>query len=725
MSTAMKRAFYCAAILCALGYCTASLFAQNNGDKVQEEIQPSRLVTSSDTSQPEIHPNLRMVTRSYADSVVIRWGTVDHITWKVAGHAGYILERLELSRTEKPVWTRLTPTPLVPLPLDEWKARYRAEDTLIGAAVQTWYGKPVVTSDDPFGSIYEMYIQQKNLHGFALLLADIDPRIADGLALRFVDRSVTPGKAYLYRVYSVANNPDRQIDTALVAANAVAGEPIGSVQTLRAQEAEKLVVLQWERYEHPLPMSGYYIEQSTDGGKTFVRRESIPFVPAVNPDADAGAQDTIEYRIEVPENYRPVQYRVVGINAFGETSPNSSIVTAMGRDRTAPKAPLPDPYEIVDGVSLRLQWHLNGNPEPDLGGFIVAKSEDPEGPFMQISTVLPASTRSYIDTNVRDLPQHYYVISALDTAGNMRASVPVLGMFPDSIPPVVPSGFAGRIDSNGVVTLTWNANKEPDLKGYRVFFANQDDHEYMQLTTTITTDTVYVDTLTLETLSEDIYYKITALDENFNHSPFTAPLKLKKPDIVAPASPLITEVTADDKTVRLAWYQSPSSDVVAHTLLRRKEGAQQWTELTSARGTAFTMYTDSTAERELLYEYAVTATDDDGLRSPVSNIVTGRVYDNGIRPAVERLAYNIDTTNNRIVLRWTYPAGSNDEVYLYRATGKSELVLYHAVPVAAKEFTDVGVETGGTYRYGIKVVSSDGGESPMATTELIELKRNK
>lgn len=677
---------------------------------------------TQDTASAEQHPNIQLLARSDADSVVLRWGALDHITWKIAGRAGYVVERFEVQRTEKPQWVRLTPTPLVPLSIEEWKARYTARDTLIGAAVQAWYGQTVSTNPDPFGSVYETYVQQRSLHGFALLLADIDPRIADGLAVRFVDRTVTPGKAYLYRVFSVASDKEHPVDTAFVLATAERGEPVASIRTLSAAEEEHQVVLKWYRYEHTVPYTGYYIEQSLDGGKTFARYKSIPFVPVVQQTEDAPIHDTITYHIKLAENYKPVHYRVVGVNAFGETSPNSAVVVAMGRDRTAPKAPLPLPYDIVDGTSLRLQWRLNGAADADLAGFVVAKSEDTDGPFMPVSDVLPTTARSYVDSNVRDIPQHYYTVAAIDTAGNMRQSVPVLGIFPDSIPPATPVGLTGTIDSNGVVVLTWRANTEPDLKGYRVFFANQDDHEYMQLTTEITTDTVFVDTLTLETLSEDIYYKVTALDENFNHSPFTAVLKLEKPDIVAPAAPLIIDVAATDDAVSVRWYPSPSSDAVVHTLLRRKEGEQRWEELVVAKDKQQTSYEDKAAEKKQLYEYAVVATDDDGLRSPLSNIVASRVYDTGIRTGIEGLTYELDEKNNRIVLRWKYQSSGDGELYVYRSGGDEQLLLYQSVSAQQSSFADSDITRGGQYRYGLKVVMRDGGESAMATTDIITVK---
>ncbi|MEP7219667.1 MAG: fibronectin type III domain-containing protein, partial [Bacteroidota bacterium] len=527
----------------------------------------------------KLRPNVRMAARAYGDSVVLRWGTTTDAAWKVANSAGYTIERIELQSAKgaRPIRTILTPRPIKPLTIDEWKARYRPEDTLAGAAVQTLYGKTVASSDDPFGSIYEMYIQQRNMHGFGLMLADMSPSLADGLGLRFVDRNIDRSKTYIYRVYSLANHPDQPIDTATVVIAAAEVQETPNVESLTASEGEKEIVLKWNKYEHAVPFSGYFVERSTDGGKSFQRLDKFPFIAAENSASGDRKENGSEaqYQIKLEENYRPAQYRVVGFDAFGETSPKSRVITAMGRDRTAPRQALIDFPQVVDGTSLKITWTLD-TIEGDMAGFRVGKGVNPEGPFEPIGTMLSKDAREFTDRNVRDLPEYFYIVTIFDTAGNSRNSIALRGMFPDSIPPAIPSGLAGDVDSNGVVRLRWNANGEGDLKGYRVFYANQDDHEYQQLTTDITNDTTFSDTLTLRTLSKEIYYRVVALDNHFNHSKFTPTLTLKKPDVVAPAPPLISDMSVDASGITLAWKPSPSSDVVEHVLYRRVSGDESW-----------------------------------------------------------------------------------------------------------------------------------------------------
>ncbi|MDB5036065.1 MAG: hypothetical protein JWQ98_3306 [Chlorobi bacterium] len=677
--------------------------------------------TATDTTD-RLRPNLRLAARAYGDSVVLRWGTTTDAAWKVANSAGYTIERIELQSAKgaPPIRTILTPQPLKPLTIDEWKARYRPEDTLAGAAVQTLYGKAVTSDDDPFGSIYEMYIQQRNMHGFGLMLADMSPGLANGLGLRFVDRNVDRSRTYIYRVYSLARHPEQPIDTATVVVAAGEVRQTPDVESLTASEGEKEVVLKWNKYEHAVPFSGYFVERSTDGGKSFQRLDRFPFIAAENTTSGERKENGAEaqYQIRLEENYRPVQYRVVGFDAFGETSPKSRVITAMGRDRTAPRQALIDFPQVVDGTSLKIAWTLD-TIEGDMAGFRVGKGVNPEGPFEPIGTMLSKDAREFTDRNVRDLPEYFYVVTIFDTAGNSRNSIALRGMFPDSIAPESPSGLAGDVDSNGVVRLRWNANGEKDLKGYRVFYANQDDHEYQQLTTDITNDTTFTDTLTLQTLSREIYYKVVALDNHFNHSGFTSPLTLTKPDVVPPAPPLISDMSVDARGITLAWKPSPSSDVVEHVLYRRASGEEIWKPVARGADRSFTGFTDTTAGIGVVYEYSLDARDDAGHLSPRSNVVSGRVYPSATARNVDGIKGAVDRERKRIVLRWNAPAGVT-KIYLYKATDKGGMTMYRSLDGTATEFVDTEIFSGATYRYGVKAVTETGGESSMTTTDQIQ-----
>lgn len=668
----------------------------------------------------EVHErNLILFGKATEKGNVLRWAPTNYALWQACSQGGYVLDRYEwaagkgiLSQTAK----KISPAPFKPLSLEQMKAKFKPEDKLAAIAAQALYGKAIPPADATgFQAIVAQATQEENLFGFAMLAADASPELASALALRWDDADVQPGKHYVYRLYSVAKIEGETMDTAWFHLDPKFEVPVPQVLSLEAEEGEHLVTLTWDNTEGIYPASGYYIEQSDEKGKTWKRLNDQPHI-AIQTSVDSSA--LASYKVPMTANYRPAQFRIIAFNAFGETSSLSKVITAMGRDKTAPPSPiLNEPTH--QGRNIKLTWKM---PEEtgDLKGFYVGFSSQAEGPFVAISKEIPSSQRQWTDTEAGARGDyHYYIVSALDTAGNLANSLPFHSHYVDSIGPAKPLGLKAAIDTTGQLTLTWQHGTEPDLEGYNVFFANRADHDFIQLNVgPVPTDT-FRHALKLKTLTEEIFYKIVAVDFNGNPSTYSEVLRVKKPDVIPPVAPVLSNIEATDKGVRLSWAPCPSPDAAGFQLYRRPVEGGEWKVLLEMPATQLA-FTDTTATAGTLFEYYMVAKDDDGLRSEPSAPVTGRVYHNARPKGLDRLTLNADKDKLFTTLSWLVPSEKTTQIFVYKAADNGDLRLITSLQGIENQFIDEEIEKGKRYRYAVKLAYPTGAESAMSETKEVQ-----
>jgi len=349
--------------------------------------------------------------------------------------------------------------------------------------------------------------------------------------------------------------------------------------------------------------------------------------------------------------------------------------------------------------------------EKDCKGYYITRSRNMNGPYETLNkTLLVASAHEYIDDSAFAHGRNFYMVVAVDTANNISSSIPAMGLVPDETPPAAPTGLAGRIDRSGLVHLSWNAGKEEDIRGYKVYFANAADHIYSQLTTEPDSLTSFVDSINLKTLTKDIWYKIVAVDHNNNHSDFSAAVKLRKPDVVPPTPPVATHVVVTRNGVEMDWINSSSSDVVRYVVYRQEGGAIRSVVSVfrhDPSSVAF-HFKDTTARPNLSYSYTAEAVDEDSLRSPLSVAVAARISAVVERPAITSLRALYDGKARLVRLNWQYAADGDYFFILYRGTAGDALQRLQSLDKDSTQYADLRITAGKRYRYAVQAVFKDG-----------------
>ena len=98
--------------------------------------------------------------------------------------------------------------------------------------------------------------------------------------------------------------------------------------------------------------------------------------------------------------------------------------TGPRQDLIAPEVPAGLSARIVDGSddTVSLSWTANRS-DPDLAGYVVYRSDRPEGGFQRI-TDEPVQTNAFVDRDAPEGQECFYRVSARDAARNESALSP-------------------------------------------------------------------------------------------------------------------------------------------------------------------------------------------------------------------------------------------------------------------------------------------------------------
>jgi uncharacterized protein len=472
--------------------------------------------------------------------------------------------------------------------------------------------------------------------------------------------------------------------------------------------------LSWQKIKG---FTAYNIERSSDGGKTWSNLNQKPFFNMAS--NGLGDPNTVYFSDRLNANYVKFQYRLRGITPFGELTEASEAVESQGVDLTPTAAPTMTSAKNTKGTTIELKWDIA--PVTDLKGFILAKSGSMEGPWIEMTAQpLPPSVRNFVDVNGDEFGANFYRVYSLDDHNNRNGCYPSYVQMTNQAPPSAPNWRKTqcKIDTSGKVTLTWQANTEPDLWGYHVYYANQADHEFLPVTGDMIEDTTYSYTISLNNLTEKMYFRVMAIDRNYALSKASETLELAKPDKIAPVAPVFHDYLVSEKGIQLKWAKSSSTDAEGQFLMRRKIGQKEWEKIAELPKDT-EGYLDEKVESQTVYEYWIYCLDDAGLQSPKLRTLTVQSVLVDTRSKIDNLQGKPKDT--AVQLTWQYTA--TEATYkVFRITNNTKLTQIGKIEKGQPMvFEDTQVERGKEYRYAVKAFHTDGKTSQLAQSEVIKM----
>lgn len=670
---------------------------------------------------------LKVVAQAYDGGIKLRWAPTSMYAWQETNKLGYVLERITFKRNNEilPLAERqkikiLTPLPLKPLTEGEdWKPLMERNPNAAIAA-QALYGESFSTVGQSNGLAVQLD-EQSNRFAFGLFAADQSIEVAEALGLYFDDKTVVKGESYIYRIYPATLPQEMPIDTGFVFLNATDIYTLPKVVDVIGEFTEKYCYISWDKIATERFYTSYEVERSTDG-TNFTKLNAMPFVGM---DKNQNPTDRMLFRDSIPETDQLYQYRIRGRNIFEQVGPPSDVVQGIAMN---PKVTNPNISTISNNsnTSLAVSWEFSEMEEKEILGFQLTRSSSDRGVYEVVSgkSYLEKSSRYFIDEN--PLPVNYYKIVAVDKYSRAIPSFSALAQLDDETPPAQPTGLRGTVMEDGEMVVSWTPNSEEDCMGYRVYLANRKDRkEYVQLTSKAVRTNFFTYLVPMNTLSEEIFIKVRALDYRQNASEFSEVVTIVRPDSIPPAAPVFISALPTSESVNVVWENSASADVVSMLLERKPKNENNWKTIltmTYPQDINIKNYRDSTLERGLDYEYRLQALDDANLKT-YSRVISAAKIDNGIRRSIGKIEAKIDRKQKKILLNWEYETDGDklSHFVIYRNSGKGSPRKYDVIKVSRSqeaiqewEYIDQSLHMDTDYHYQVRAMYSDGAQSPLS-----------
>ncbi|HET8858817.1 hypothetical protein [Marivirga sp.] len=514
-------------------------------------------------------PSLGITARydSTQNIMMLRWAPESAKLWFAANKYGYSVVKYYYQKDGElltpPLKKEILANKVRPKPLDEWEELVNRSD-YAAIAAQSVYGESigVTNAQEDIFSIVNKSKEDQSRFSFSLFAADQSLEVADFLGLYVEDHKVSKNERYLYRIY--VNVPDSimQADTAAIYYGPEDYSSLPAPKVESVVQKDDFVVLKWLNGPYLNIFSSYSIQRSFTG-KDF---DNINSLPTINFESGPTKSNLFNSFIDTTRYEGKAFYRILGKNVFGQLSIPSdtfSIVKMKSYEVPIPKI---DSVEFNENNSNAIYWSANGASEFIDKAFL-EKSYKSEGRYelVELDSLFKNSYLS--DTSPNEI--NYYRVGI--TAGeNVKYSMPFLFQNIDSIPPAIPAFFNYEVEDS-VVKLSWYANTDEDIAGYRIYKSIKRNAEPSLIYSEQSLDTTVILKENLSFINNERYYYLVAFDKNGNASALSKRFKVKLPDIVPPTPPQIRNVTQQGDTLTIDFVKSSSSDIESYLLYRKLE----------------------------------------------------------------------------------------------------------------------------------------------------------
>ncbi len=544
--------------------------------------------------------------------VLIRWAATDEEGWKRLNKYGVRLTRETLVRGGKLLTQpeeKLLAEVLRPSITDQVK-ELSGKHPMAAILAQALWGEDFevdFSGKDPISRAITASEKSQQRFLFSLFAADQCFPMAQAVGWGWIDKTISDGESYLYKVTPLTPTNEGTIESGQTYVEADQRTEFVPPLGLSVHFLDASALLSWEYESLAGLYSSYRIERSLDG-ETFT---PITETPITQMGENTSSSTPITY-LDSIENNSTYYYRIAGITSFGTRGEYSEIISGRAHKSLSENPILHHPQSDPN-AAVTFSWFFPEVEAPLLSHFRLLSSEGGKHYHTFLDNISPTS-RSY---KVGILPpeNRYFRLEAIAANGGVTSSLPIFYQQVDSLPPSPPLGLTAHVDTLGRINLSWQAGHEADLLGYRLYRAYTEAEELIPINDTPLTGTSWQDSVDMHSLNEQVYYAISALDRRYNQSTLSQRVVAKKPQLLPPTSPIITEIVPQKKGLEIRWVSGGENSLTGFEVYRRQDGDTQGTLLLYLSNPQATSYLDKNTDSRKVYFYSVCSVISSSLRS--------------------------------------------------------------------------------------------------------------
>ena len=685
---------------------------------------------------PLVTSKIKLLTRTYGDSIVLRWAPEDYVSWKYLAQTGVNVLRVPKGDGHRGLQIDTLAYALKPLSLEQFRARYPETDSVALVPQGVLYGETENRKserDGTMGRSLEYNSEQDMAFGFAMLAAEWRKDLAEAMAVRFTDRTAKPGATYDYYIQPTVWENGGQLIFEPGVAEDVVNKPYEPksymLDITDSLSTPMTLVLNWHDHEH----SSFEVE------RRFVRDmkgvtyddtawERITRKPYVSMVEQAENEDLCVIGDSVPR-LGVWEYRILGYDAFADLNEPSTPHRVVVSDMEPPSAPLLK-YIVLerpdDDPSTKVYAHIVWEKpviEDDLAGYRIYYSSNRQQSeawrSLNQDLINPLDTIYKVDVTKMGTSMVY--VAAYDDWGNEARSFVQMLRVDDYEAPPAPTDFKAQVEKDGRVILAWNTPAD-DVAYYQVAFANDTTHQWNILSNSGLIVPTYTDTLAMDLNQKYIFYKVRAVDYSTNEGDWSKVLRVKRPTFLIPAVAHLDSAWVNADGIHMEWVTGADEQMNRHYVYRWQEGDKQRTVIArcdadsvKAAGNIIRIDDAPPFDKKRRYNYAVESFNTSHISSGLSLIYSAKRRPPLMVEGKIELAGDYMTREAKTKLVWSVTGMKEqlDHYFCVYRLGEGEDTYQNVTTTTqdVTEYEDLLLKPGQKAEFYVKLRTKDGRES--------------